>query len=62
LTKTVLKQAVAEVARAGEDDGDGEPDLERVHVVGVELELPADHEVVHDREHERHRNTVCAST
>lgn len=46
LPKTVLEERVAEVASAGEHDGAGEPDLERVHVIPVDFERPSKEEIV----------------
>lgn len=39
--QTVLKDCEADIARTEEDDGGGEPDLERVHVEVVDGELEA---------------------
>jgi hypothetical protein len=57
----LLEQAVAEIAGGGEHDGDGEPDPVQVHVECVELDLPANEEVVYDRKHEQDSDTICGS-
>lgn len=60
LAEAVLEECETNVARAGEDDGAGEPDLKAVQVEPVDRVRPAEQEVVHHREERRRRKAVCA--
>jgi hypothetical protein len=59
LPETVLEEREADVAGAEEDNGGGNPDLERVHVEAVNRELEAEEDVVDDTDRRRGRDTVC---
>jgi hypothetical protein len=59
LAETVFEQGETNVAGTEEDDGGREPDLERVHVESVDLELEAEEHVVDDTDGDRGRDTVC---
>jgi hypothetical protein len=60
LPEAVLEEREADVARAEEDDGGGEVDLERVHVEAVDRELEPEEHVVDDADRDRRRDTVCS--
>lgn len=58
LAKSVLEHRVPKVARTGEHNSDGQPDLKRVEVEGVNLDLPTAEQVVEHSEDEADRNAV----
>jgi hypothetical protein len=58
--KPIFEERKGERAGTGEENEAREPDLERVHVIPVDVGGPAEEEVVHHREREAGRNTDCA--
>ena len=56
----VLEEGEPDVARAGEDDRAGEPDLEAVDEEPVHRRAPPEEEVVHEGEGEACRDSVCS--
>lgn len=59
VSQPIFQEGKPDIPRDGEDDGAGEPDLERVDEEAVDGRAPAEEEVVHEGEGEAGCDAVC---